>query len=1254
MRTLLRRTFALVLLATLLSASAAEREEKHEQEEREEDGCISGRLDEYLRRHSDGGMIDAETRLELARETYRALRSESRIRSEAIDGTQWFSIGPANGAGRMSRVAPHPTIAGTVLAGAAGGGVWKTTNSGATWTPLTDQIPNLKVGAVAYAPSQPSTIYVGSGEGDMRDVPGIGLIWSNDGGATWQFPSSVIAEHFFAISVHPTNPQDILIGTPRGGFRSTSGPQGPWMSVLPETGPQGENRNGSVVDFERDPSNPQIVYAATYRLACSVCLGNAQGPSILKSIDGGATWTRIMNGIPAGTNVFYDRWAIAIAPSSPSTLYAATSMFIDGELRSHIFKTTNGGASWSETAVASHPQSALNNYLRQTHYDNAIVVAPSDPNIVLAGGVFYVKSTDGGQTWAQPYFSWGGIHVDVHDMQYDAGGTLFVANDGGIWSSTDHLHVTTDRNAGLITRQFYSLALDDANRFRAFGGTQDNGTNERPYDGGSSWTEITGGDGCATLIHPAAPSYVMTTLQAGVLFRLRYDTPTPAIAFDNRVVRADTYAPWMTVLTQNPAEPSTVCTTGRGVWCSPSFGEQWYPLSRTMSGGEEWPIHVVGALAIAPSNPQVLLAAGEQTIVRSANGGGTWTSAGGLPAKNVNAIEFDPQDANVAYAALAGTAGTSVHCTTNGGVTWTPCGSGLPSYSAHVLRVDPTDRNTLYCGTDVGVYRSTDRGASWSRFGTGMPAVSVYDLRISRGASVLRAATHGRGIFELSIPGITNDAPSVHIVTPASAIDITTGTNVTFAGIATDADGVTAAWTFPDTWETKQVQAGFAVVDHVFHRGGTFVVTLVGRDPAGMATESKVVVRVRERADECAQIVDVPAHALPLTMRVSTAFASRQQIEPADGNGGTVWRRFTPPQSGSYEVLFCGSDNSARADLWQGANACDPLTGGASRASTNPGADCGTDAGGAFVFAAGQTQRIAISSFDTPTEVSVTLAREGMTSVLATVVSPAGGPASGNRLVVISGRGFQSGASVTFGGAPATNVVVRSPTILTAIVPAHASGVVDVAVTSGGVTATLHRGYAYAASSLATPSSLVATATSATQVQLTWNGVAGASYYEVFRSDRSSVIAAGTSATPSFTDNAATSDTAYLYTVRAVAADGSISPTAPHDVATTIVFTNDPLVAFSTPVRKAHLEELRRAADALLLLAGGPPWTYTNPLLSPFSVPTRALHIQELRNAITSARTRLGLAPIAFTQPAPGAGSLIRATHVTELRNAVR
>jgi photosystem II stability/assembly factor-like uncharacterized protein len=825
-------------------------------EEAEGMEVIRDRVRDYLRRHGIDRNFDANQRLQAVRQEYEIREAEKAKRSlhtdpAAVAGTNWVSLGPTNGAGRMTAIAVHPTIAGTIYVGAAGGGVWKTTNGGNSWTPLTESITDLFVGAVAIARSSPNVIYVGTGEGNTG-TPGIGLLKSTDGGTSWLFPAPIpvtfrsFGLSFYKISVHPTNPQELIIGTSQGGYRSTDGGN-TWTNVIPWQSDASVVRE--VTDIVRNPTNPQILYATTNL------------PEILKSTDAGATWTSKSNGVQSAT---LGRLSIAISASNPSVLYVAGAATYSDTV-AHIYKTVDGGESWSELAGISNNSTHSIKYFfvslnDQSSYDNTIVISPSDPNVVIAGGVEYVRSTDGGASWTHPF---DGVHVDAHDLQYQ-GSTLYVANDGGIWSSTNDAQTATDRNTGLVTRQYYTVTNDPINRNRVFGGSQDNGTDRRPDSSGTNWAGMLGGDGFDCAVNPYAPEIFYGTIQYGEIYRT---TNAGTAAFFKRIspnYPSGERSPFATALTIDPNNPSVLYTGTYRPWKSSDGGNSWAPMSTATTDGSTWGRSNLVEVAIAPSDSRILMAVTDNfdpSIFRSTNGGMTWVGASGVINVNslpdVNDIEIDPKNPSVAYAATRGkgSCGYIVFMTTDGGASWTCRGSGLPSsFSAHVVRVDPTDSNVLFCGTDVGVYRSVDKGLNWTKFGTGLPSVSVYDLKILDDGSALRAATHGRGMWELQIPPSGNNPPSATINNLTSNV-VTKGASVNFQGAVSDpdnGDSATGVWFFGDGGEVINSGSGAISATHVFSRAGVFTVSLNARDSHGaLGSAYRTIYVVEGGFDNC-------------------------------------------------------------------------------------------------------------------------------------------------------------------------------------------------------------------------------------------------------------------------------------------------------------------------------------------------------------------------------------------------------------------
>lgn len=1050
-----------------------------------ENGCAGGRVLEHLERHGDFGQMDAEGLLYVSRLEHeaRVLAKRQGLSSEAIAGEVWTSLGPTNGAGRATALAFHPTNPAITIMGAAGGGAWRTTNEGVSWTPLTETIPNLSVGAIAFAPTNPNRVYLGTGEGGYAGdfIPGIGLLTSNDGGDTWTLPESALASMFYRINVHPTNPDELIVGTNKGALRSTTGPNGPWTTVI--VGAAGVTAGfGDVTDIVRDPSNPAVLYAATWdrtrwcaKNPCNTA-NNFLSPTILKSTNSGATWSPSATGFPSSTGTIrVERITLAIAPTSPSTLYALTALFDadTGVTKSHVYKTTNGGATWSNTGLASSDDARVFNLLgTQGWYNTALVVSPTDPNVVIAGGVYYARTMNGGATWSFP-FTGAMPHVDVHELRYHpVTRTLWIANDGGIWTSADNATTATSRNVGLVTRQYYAMAMDLVNRNRILAGTQDNGTNARTDGGGTAWSLFSGGDGFQCIINPDAPGIAFSTYQfAEVLRTKNAGSVSPLIVPSGPVFDAEEKKPFFSILKRDPVHSPTLYLASTRVWKSTTGGDAWVPLSTHVTAGGPWTEETIRSIAIAPSHTATIMIAKGARIFRTSDGGANWiVLTNGLPGRNVTNIEISPSNRDVAYATIAGTSGPSVYLTTDGGFTWNARANGLPSFSAHVIRFDPTDPSTLYAGTDVGVYRSSDSGARWDRFGSGMPAVSVYDLQIHPDGAMFRAATHGRGIWQLTIPDATNAPPVVSVSAPSPAVTIARGTTITFTGEAADPDQepVTLKWTFPDDWSSS---VAVNSTTHRFDRAGTWPVSLIATDPKGAMGGAQVMVTVTEPGDNCEAPLVVPGFGpFPYSMTLNAEVATVQTgAEPNSGGScypfrplRTFWLSFTPRESGTYVFSLCTSRVAAFLSAYTGP-ACgehQPLP--MCMTNTNLSGNCGSDPTSSLELVAGTQYRFFVGSYYNNSFGPITVTISRGTSVPAAVrsVSPASGAAG--TPVIVTGSGFAAGASVSFGGVTATNVTVISPTLISAVAPSHVAGNVDVAVRVGDVTATSAKAFTYA------------------------------------------------------------------------------------------------------------------------------------------------------------------------------------------------
>jgi uncharacterized repeat protein (TIGR01451 family) len=686
----------------------------------------------------------------------------------AVFSTRWTEIGPmptssfwdaisvGGSSGRATAVAVDPSNSSTVYLGTANGGIWKTTNGGLSWTALTDFQPSLSIGSVTLDPTNPNTVYAGTGEENFSgdSYGGAGILKSTDGGAHWsQITGPFVfntngGSHIGSLAVSPSDNRLILAavesfgGTiPWGGavMRSTDGGS-TWTATL----------SGIATAVMFDPTSTSTAYAT---------LGSPYGDTyngVYKSTDSGQTWKRISG---TGSHVIptsgLGRIGLALAPSSPSTLYATIAQPIGSSQTDivGVFKTTDGGANWIHTAA---PPSCC------TWYEGGIAIDPKNPNVIVTGGFDASISLDGGNTWRKVSAGSNGVnlHPDQHAFAFSADGAkLYVGNDGGAFSTSQFLSTSpfawNDLNSTLATLQFYpGMSIDPSNAGVALGGTQDNGTEY--YSGNVAWNETTCGDGGMSAIDPVSPSNVYTFCQGDFAFLQKSTTGGSSrsgwFAAQTGIVASDR-ASWVPPLAIDPSNHLTLYYGTYRVYQTTSGAGSWTPISEDLTGGG-----FLSAIAVAPSNGNTAYAAsndGRFHITTNAGSGvgSIWTDrSSGLPNRAITAIAVDFTNPQKVYVALSGFDSGHVFKSTNGGLSWTDISGNLPNIPADDLVVDPTLPNTLYLATDIGVFRTANLGAKWSTLVSGLPRTPVLSLRMHGPTRTLRAATHGRSVWDIHMP----------------------------------------------------------------------------------------------------------------------------------------------------------------------------------------------------------------------------------------------------------------------------------------------------------------------------------------------------------------------------------------------------------------------------------------------------------------------------------------------------------------------
>lgn len=681
-------------------------------------------------------------------------------------------------AGRVTAIEVDPTDPATLYVGAAVGGVWKSTDGGATWKPLTDTQPSLAIGAITMDPSDPQTLWVGTGSGEPYSGPaGQGLLLTTEGGATWTRPAGDL---FAGLSISrivldPAAGQmylttdfgsagygdvctNTVLDTPgQGLYRSSDGGK-TWASLL----------EGSFDDLEIDTTvMPRILFADEVFTGAH------------RSIDGGATWAD-PGGLPTGT----DRVQFTIAPSDPTIVYAGVGLQGEGSL----WVSTDRGATFAEVpGVPSYCEG-------QCFFDNTVAVKPDDPTTVYLGGalcsvwkiadamsaaplIAAVSQPNGdcGTDFANWYK--GYVHPDTHAMAFDptAPDTLYVGSDGGLARTTDGGATWERLNEGVGTIQFYSICADPNDPVRLYGGSQDNGAMMRA-EPGTKWVGLSTGDGTGCAVDAADSMNAMLTVQYGAAF-------VTTDGFDKKIDYAfDTQKPYCAGLAGcgdragfvppvagHPTSPSTFFIGTYRLWRSLSGGKKgtWKPISGDLTGGPGSAPCVFGgfgaeddtltAIGLSRSAPTTLYTGSAGGVVSvTTDDGATWKSVASpaMPNRWVSGFAVDPADPNIVSVGFSGFDATTpdrpghVFRSTDGGASWALSDIGMDAPVNHLIG-HPSVRGLLYAATDFGVLVSSDAGATWAKLGVGFPTAPVYSLAFRAKTGTLVAATFGRSAWEI-------------------------------------------------------------------------------------------------------------------------------------------------------------------------------------------------------------------------------------------------------------------------------------------------------------------------------------------------------------------------------------------------------------------------------------------------------------------------------------------------------------------------
>lgn len=733
----------------------------------------------------------------------------------------WSIIGPTTsiptgggGAGRVNFVRFDPATTNTIWVGSPGGGLWKSTTGGTSWTTNTDNLAVIGCTDVAIHPTNNQVMYLATGDGDASDTYSVGVLKSTNGGTTWS-PTGLnwLVTNGRVISrllMNPVNPNTIFAATSNGVYRTINAGAN-WTQIATAA--------ANIKDIEYKPGDTTVVYAASTT-------------RFYRSANGGTTFTNITSGLPANTVV--GRLSIAVTAANPAYVYVLGSLASDDGFQG-LYRSTDSGLNFTTRATTPNILGWSNTGSDaggQGWYDLALAASPTNADIVIVGGVNIWRSTNGGTNWTiNAHWTGSGapyVHADCHALEFIPGSstTYFAGCDGGLFKTTNSGTAWSDLSNGLQIAQIYRIGLSATNANLLLTGWQDNGTNR--WSGTTTWSRPLGGDGMEAAIDWSNANVQYGELYYGEINRTTTggNLTTTIVQSGGTGVNAD--GDWVTPYILNPQKASTMIVGKAQAYRSRNRGTAWTALG-TVTGGTG----NICALAYAPTDSNYLYMAKINKFYASVNSGTSFVDrTGTLPVASaaityITVASNNPAHVWVTFSGYS--AANKVWYSPDAGVTWTNYSTGLPNIPANCIvyqNSSPTD--VLYVGTDVGVYTRDNSSAAWTAYNTGLPNVSVRELEIHYGASKLRAATFGRGVWQsdLATPGTSPPVADFS----ANRTNICAGDCINFTDLSSGAP-TGWSWTFTGAVTTSSTLQNPTNI--CYNTPGTYNVTLTATNTNG-------------------------------------------------------------------------------------------------------------------------------------------------------------------------------------------------------------------------------------------------------------------------------------------------------------------------------------------------------------------------------------------------------------------------------------
>ena len=650
------------------------------------------------------------------------------------DQSNWYSLGPTDfvnrstnylNLGRVNCVSIDPNNSDIMYVGAPAGGIWKSTDAGVTYIPLTDDLPQIGVSGIAIDRNNSNIIYIATGDDDAGDSYSVGIWKSTNGGLSWT-PTGINPSNSpnrtSEIYINPNNSSMLWVATSSGVYKTTNAGNN-WTLT----------QSGNFRDLKVNPTNPNIIYAST-------------SSQFYRSTDSGNSFTQISSGLPVDSGrLFMD---VTQANSNYVYLVSATSNYgYQG-----IYRSTDSGLTFTQMANTTD----IFDGVSQAWYDLAISASNTNQNEIYVGVLNIWKSSNGGDSFSQVN-SWttrnaSYTHADIHFIRdFDNG--LFVGSDGGVFKSTDSGASFEDLTVGLSITQFYRISVSKQDSGKIAGGAQDNGG----FGFSSQWASYHGGDGMEGVIDPNDDNFYYGFMQNGSTLYVNNSSGQPG---GTNGYSSPTSGNWITPLSINNdsevfAGYSSLYQFNAGNWTevSPSFGTN------------------IDVLELDPLNSDNIYVGVNSNLQQSTDHGITFTSVN-VFASNITSIEVNNNDNNIVYVTTSG-GGGKVWRSVNQGLNFTDITGSLPNVVKNIIKHQTnTIDNVLYLGTSLGVYRFNDNNSDWEVFDNNLPNSSVTDLSINTVDNNITAATYGRGAFRSELPSsqlATNDLQLVGVENPVDS-----------------------------------------------------------------------------------------------------------------------------------------------------------------------------------------------------------------------------------------------------------------------------------------------------------------------------------------------------------------------------------------------------------------------------------------------------------------------------------------------------